>query len=347
MFSFDEDINGAMNDAGMFSDTQSSSDETTQTDQGTVATANSGSSDAGDTSNSNNEQQLAGAEPTNKGNEQQQSQHKELIDPETGEAVPDGAPKRLYFKAERLKAQLSEAQRAVMQHQTELVALREANQAYKEMTKQFGEGVTHEDLKASMAFIKGMQSDPKATINNLLTTLEQHGIKVLDEGASNNLTQMKMLIDQAIKDNFGDLVIQQKLSKQQQEQEAQLNRIYEQMDQFVPHASVHRHEIEAFIAHRMQQGASITPAQAYSEIKNYYERNGFDFSKPVNPEDIKKKRESVTAQQTSGAVNNPPPNLPNGGRVNQQTLQTTASVVQSNSIADAIRESMLAAGITF
>lgn len=349
----DPDYEQKVQDDGTLTDTptdstsqQSSNDTVTQEPQQVdQSTGNEvGESSTVDGTGQQQSGEPAKPAPADDKGQQQQARMKSdkdgnLVDADGNIVAKAGAERRQY---ERVQAQAS----YIQQLETEMRQFRErdamAGVLNDAPTKL---GLNMQETEMGLQAIASFKKDPVATARWMLQETLRLGYnlnQIVGEDAQGQLNSGSLDL-QAVKSMINEAVspmLQDRNAQQQQEQTlAAAKREYDAFIAKYEHASVH----EDVLATMLQEDASLTPQEAYWQLREFAAKHQFDFSKPLRDQAVSRQQRAPQQQNgnaTPKAQSTMP--MPNGGAPVSNAAPQSAFADPDDAwdsiVADSLRE---------
>jgi len=250
-----------------------------------------------------------------------------------GSVVKAGPERRLYEQRELLRRQNSDLNSNIAELQSSNNNLTEQVQMLREASNSVS-GLEPTELRDSIALARALKTDPSGTIKILLTEAAAAGINVqgLDTvGSDAALRQMEArfapLLEREQNENN---------SRQQQEQVAQeATRFFQDF----PDARTH----DGLIAQMLQRQPSLSPRDAYYQLRDAFIERGLDWSKPLVEQQAASANEPNNGQQQPRAPLSNGRAMGVGAGIGEANRTTVAS--SDESYRNIIRGAMKDAGV--
>ena len=246
-----------------------------------------------------------------------------------GTIVKSGQQRRWYEDAQISKREVIGVRNELNTVTQKYKALEEKNAAYEEAAKQLGVADPIDAAKA-LRLYKDLRTDPVATAKQLLVDLKAAGYAVDAGGAGVDTQAILAAIDQKIGG-----------AKPSVETE-QVDTVASEVQTFYstfPDARLH----DAYLAAVIEAHPEATLVDAYRELKQSAIANGYDWSKPLQPQ-----IDAFIASKNETKVEPDPNKGPaplNGKHLEgAQGFDPAKSVTQAEDYGDAIRASLKEAG---
>lgn len=263
-----------------------------------------------------------------------------LVDAQGNLVARRGVERRWYSEAQG-------ASRQLQQTQQELEGLRSQLQTYEKAYATFQNlQLPPQDIAIGAQLYKSFQTNPRATIEYLMTEARKNGVQLDGLGAS--------VDTQAIRAMLADELAPMRQEREQRQRAAEADQAAEkEYNEFInnpqyPHAQIH----EDAIARVMQINPQASLAEAYLNLRVAALEAGLDFSKPLAPQWAAKRNGQQNNNQRSGAPanntgNQPSVPLPNGRPAGGARVSINSPrVAPSNANnADIVREALREAGL--
>lgn len=190
-----------------------------------------------------------------------------------------GAERRIFEKVQKeneiLKKQYGEFQRFLPKYKEDYDRLANENKSFaniKSICEQGGINV--QEMGIAVELIKNYKTDPVGTVKNMLDDLKQKGYDINNlESKQNEDKRIEKLLEERLKPYTEKF-------EQDRIREEQINAFRQQVEEFKQeheHSGIHQKEIVA-----LAQKTNGNYERAYYELRSWYERNGYDFSKSIN-----------------------------------------------------------------
>lgn len=211
-----------------------------------------------------------------------------------------GAERRIFEKVQKeneiLKKQYGEFQRFLPKYKEDYDRLANENKSFaniKSICEQGGIDV--QEMGIAVELIKNYKTDPVGTVKNMLDDLKQKGYDINNlESKQNEDKRIEKLLEERLRPYTEKF-------EQDRIREEQVNAFRQQVEEFKQeheHSGIHQKEIVA-----LAQKTNGNYERAYYELRSWYERNGYDFSKSIN-------EQSRQLQQVNSVKKTTPSGLP-------------------------------------
>ena len=226
------------------------------------------------------------------------SDEKKNLVADTGQIVAkSGAERRIFEKVQKenelLKTQYNEFQKFLPKYKEDYDRLANENKSYaniKSICEQGG--INDQEMGIAVELIKNYKNDPVATVKNMLDDLKTKGYDIDNlESKQNEDKRIQEMLDARLKPYTEKL-------EQERIREEQVNAFREQVEEFKrehEHSGVHQKEIVA-----LAQKTNGNYEKAYYELRSWYERNGYDFSKSISEQSKQLQTNNVKKTTPSG-----------------------------------------------
>lgn len=245
-----------------------------------------------------------------------------------------GSERRLYENNQRLTQQNHQAGQQIQQLSQQLQqaqAVNEQVQTLNNMPQQLG--LTPEDTVLGLQLIKSWRTDPKGTLDYILTEAKAmgHNIEGIN-GAQIDTAAVGRLIDQKMAPFTQDREQQQQAQHTQQVAE----RAYNEFITKYPDAKLH----ETVLADMISRDRSLTADAAYWRLQAWTTQQGLDFSQPLEPQFNARQQGVQQPTQTRPMVGGQAPTPQQ-----QQQVQRPAMAPADADFEDIVRDAMQENGL--
>lgn len=201
------------------------------------------------------------------------------------------------------------------------------------------QGLTPDQLRDGIAFIRGWSQNPASVIKTLLTFAKQKGIQI--DGIANGAIDQDALVGR-IKQEFAPVLNQASMTQQQSDQRNQATAAIEGFLGDNQDARPHMEHILYLMQTDPTTGRprSGSLGEAYWKLKAFAQTNGLDWGQPLEPQ-----MQAKANNQNGANGTNPAPRTPPAGGRNQANLtpvggrSKAASDSWQSIIGEAISES--------
>ena len=226
------------------------------------------------------------------------SDEKKNLVADTGQVVAkSGAERRIFEKVQKenelLRTQYNEFQKFLPKYKEDYDRLANENKSYaniKSICEQGG--ISNQEMGIAVELIKNYKNDPVATVKNMLDDLKTKGYDINNlESKQNEDKRIQEMLDARLRPYTEKL-------EQERIREEQVNAFREQVEEFKrehEHSGVHQKEIVA-----LAQKTNGNYEKAYYELRSWYERNGYDFSKNISEQSRQLQTNNVKKVTPSG-----------------------------------------------
>lgn len=248
------------------------------------------------------------------------SDEKKNLVADTGQVIAkSGAERRIFEKVQKenelLRTQYNEFQKFLPKYKEDYDRLANENKSYaniKSICEQGG--ISNQEMGIAVELIKNYKNDPVATVKNMLDDLKSKGYDINNlESKQNEDKRIQEMLDERLRPYTEKL-------EQERIREEQINAFREQVEEFKrehEHSGLHQKEIVA-----LAQKTNGNYEKAYYELRSWYERNGYDFSKTIG--------EQSKRLQTNNVKKVTPSGLP------QTRISTASEDFDINSLRDGV-----------
>ena len=215
-----------------------------------------------------------------------------IVDPKSGQIIARaGSERRLYEKTNRLQRQIEPLQKELENYKTFVDQGRNlANEIKKH-------GFKPDELQEYFDTVILYKTNPLEAAKRIVANVASMGYNISDivGGSVGDAVDMAA-IKRMIESNLAPLNQQKEQEQTQQVNQQELGRKLQDFYDQHEYSDVQANVIDNMLG----ANKSLTPSQAYYELKSFCDRNGFDMSIPLAPQ-VQERRASAQNQQQQPA----------------------------------------------